>query len=157
MASQPLAKLPLASFSDAIRAAFYACNYLHSFWKYGCSLGLMRCVRLGGLGNIEDNLLPMAGGSYRAVALRSFEPATQTWAIWWLNGRAPHRLDVPVIGRFEDGIGTFFADEWINDLTVRLRFLWLRTDTAIPRWEQAMSTDEGCVSETNWTMDFSRL
>lgn len=117
-----------------------------------CTMALV----LGGLGNVEDNLLHIASGSYRAVALRSFDPATQMWAIWWLDGRAPHRLDVPVIGCFEDGVGAFYADDQFDDLPVRLRFLWLHTDTATPRWEQAMSTDDGRTWETNWTMDFSR-
>jgi hypothetical protein len=56
---------------------------------------------LGGFGNIEENILHIASGSYRAVAIRSFNPATQTWAIWCRDRRAPHRLDVPVIGCFE--------------------------------------------------------
>lgn len=111
---------------------------------------------LGGLGNVEDNVLHIASGSYRAVALRSFDPTTKRWAIWWLDGRSPHRLDVPVIGRFEDGIGAFYADDLLNEMPVRLRFLWLNTETATPRWEQAMSADDGRTWETNWTMDFSR-
>ena len=39
---------------------------------------------------------------------------------------------------------------------VKLRFLWLDTETATPRWEQAMSEDRGQSWETNWTMDFER-
>src|SRR5690606_4894445 len=35
---------------------------------------------LGGFGNIEDNLLHLPEGSYRAIALRSFEPRSQQWA-----------------------------------------------------------------------------
>ncbi|HWU95292.1 MAG TPA: DUF1579 domain-containing protein, partial [Sphingomonas sp.] len=38
---------------------------------------------LGGNGNVEDNLLHLPGGDYRAVALRSHDPAAGTWAIWW--------------------------------------------------------------------------
>ncbi len=110
---------------------------------------------LGGRGNIEDNMLDLPDGAYRAVALRSFDPASRSWAIWWLDGRAPHSLDVPVIGRFEDSLGTFFADAHEGRL-IKLRFLWLGTDTDTPRWEQAMSADGGQSWETNWTMDFER-
>ena len=39
---------------------------------------------------------------------------------------------------------------------IRVRFHWLKTDTASPRWEQAMSVDGGETWETNWTMDFHR-
>ncbi len=111
---------------------------------------------LGGNGNIEDNLLHLPGGTYRAVALRSYDPGSASWAIWWLDGRAPHRLDVPVIGAFEDGVGRFHADDVLDGRPVRLRFLWLGTDGAAPRWEQALSPDGGASWETNWTMDFTR-
>ncbi len=111
---------------------------------------------LGGLGNIEDDWLDYPGGAYRAVALRSFDPATRSWAIWWLDGRWPHALDVPVIGRFEGGVGTFFADDEHEGRPIQLRFQWLRTDTDSPRWEQAMSADGGESWETNWIMDFRR-
>lgn len=111
---------------------------------------------LGGNGNVEDNVMAFPAGSYRAIAVRSFDPIEKTWAIWWLSSHAPHKLDVPVIGRFEDGIGTFFADDVLRELPVRVRFLWLRTQTFAPRWEQAMSGDGGRTWETNWTMDFVR-
>ena len=111
---------------------------------------------LGGDGNIEDNLLHISTGSYRAVALRSYDRASGSWAIWWLDGRAPHALDVPVIGRFEDGVGSFYADDMLDGRPVRLRVLWLRTDTPSPRWEQALAADGGASWETNWTMDFER-
>jgi hypothetical protein len=111
---------------------------------------------LGGNGNVEDNVLHISTGAYRALALRSFDPARGDWAIWWLDNRAPHSLDVPVIGRFENGVGTFLADDMLNGAPVKLRFLWLRTDTENPRWEQALSADGGESWETNWTMDFER-
>lgn len=112
---------------------------------------------LGGNGNVEDNVLQIASGSYRAVALRSFDASSQCWAIWWLDSRSPHSLDVPVIGKFDNGVGAFYANDSLNEISVRVRFLWLQTDTATPRWEQAMSTDGGESWETNWTMDFHRI
>jgi hypothetical protein len=111
---------------------------------------------LGGNGNVEDNVLHLPAGTYRAIAIRSYDPAAGTWAIWWLDDRAPHSLDVPVIGRFENGVGTFLADDMLEGAPVRLRFLWLRTGTDTPRWEQALSADGGASWETNWTMDFTR-
>jgi hypothetical protein len=111
---------------------------------------------LGGNGNVEDNLLEFPGGSYRAIALRAFDIGTRTWAIWWLSANDPHRLDVPVVGKFTDGIGSFFAKDIHNGRPISVRFLWLQTDTATPRWEQAMSLDDGETWETNWTMDFER-
>lgn len=111
---------------------------------------------LGGSGNVEDNVLNIASGTYRAIAVRSYDAVSGNWAIWWLDQRAPHALDVPVIGRFERGIGTFLAEDTHEGRPVILRFQWLRTDTTRPRWEQALSADGGATWETNWTMDFER-
>ncbi len=111
---------------------------------------------LGGFGNLEDNLLALPEGPYRAAALRSFDPATGQWAIWWLDQRRPHTLDVPVVGRFTDGLGRFFADDALDGRPIRVRFTWSpRTHAGTPRWEQAFSADAGQTWETNWTMDFS--
>jgi hypothetical protein len=112
---------------------------------------------LGGFGNLEDNLLALPGGSYRAAALRSFDPTSGKWSIWWLDGRRPHGLDVPVIGRFIDGVGLFFADDELDGRPIRVRFTWSPTTASgTPRWEQAFSADAGQTWETNWTMDFCR-
>ncbi len=111
---------------------------------------------LNGLGNVEDNLIHFPDGDYRAIAIRSYDPAKGTWAIWWLDQRAPHRLDVPVIGAFTGGVGAFYADDTHDGTPVLVRFHWLDTASATPRWEQAMSTDAGKSWETNWTMQFHR-
>ena len=115
----------------------------------------MRTV-LGGDGNIEDNVLHFPSGTVRAIAIRSYDPAAQAWAIWWLASNDPHRMDVPVVGRFEDGDGTFLAEDMLDGRPILTRFLWLNTRTDTPRWEQAMSAEGGASWETNWTMDFTR-
>jgi hypothetical protein len=111
---------------------------------------------LGGAGNIDDNVLDLPGGQYRAASLRSFDQATGLWSIWWLDGRRPDTIDVPVVGRFVDAVGTFEADDTFEGRPIRVRFRWTRTDTPTPRWEQAFSEDGGTTWETNWLMDFTR-
>ena len=113
-------------------------------------------VLLGGAGNIEDNVVALPTGSYRAAALRVFDPASRNWAIWWLDDRAPHVLEVPVVGRFEGGVGSFYADDRFEGRPIRVRFRWTETTTASPCWEQAFSTDAGATWEINWTMRFVR-
>jgi hypothetical protein len=109
---------------------------------------------LGGFGNIEDNLLRFPQGEFRAIALRSYDAARQVWSIWWLDGRFPDRIDVPVVGAFKDGVGTFFAKDMVAGVPVAIRFIWSRVDARQLRWEQAFSTDDGSTWETNWIMDF---
>lgn len=112
---------------------------------------------LGGFGNVEDNLLHFPDGDVRAIAMRSYDPATGSWSIWWLDARHPHRLDVPVVGRFAEGVGTFYADDSLDGRPIRVRFTWQRNPGGHPTWAQAFSPDGGATWETNWTMEFTRL
>lgn len=109
---------------------------------------------LGGFGNIEDNQLFLPEATYRAVALRSYNADTKRWSIWWLDGRLPGSLDIPVVGQFVDGVGTFFADDQLNGRPIKVRFTWSVPVADQPRWEQAFSIDGGATWETNWTMEF---
>ena len=127
-----------------------------STWEQFPGTCSMRKV-LGGHGNVEDNVIDIPSGSYRALALRSFDAARGQWAIWWLDARRPLGLDTPVIGGFENGAGSFYADDTLDGRPIRVRFLWLDTAAKTPRWEQAFSPDGGATWETNWTMQFTRV
>lgn len=110
---------------------------------------------LGGLANVDDNLIHLPDGDYRALTLRSFNAATGLWSIWWLDGRHPDRLDVPVVGGFKDGQGCFYADDTLRGQAIRVRFMWTPcSELGQPRWEQAFSSDCGISWEINWVMDF---
>jgi hypothetical protein len=112
---------------------------------------------LGGLGNMDDNLLDKPGSAYRAVTLRSFDPANGQWSIWWLDGRTPSaNLDPSMKGRFENGIGTFHADDTLDGKPICVRFTWSHSSATACHWEQAFSPDGGTTWETNWSMDFRR-
>ena len=111
---------------------------------------------LGGFGNVEDNVLGFPDGEIRAAAFRSYNEITQDWAIWWLDGRIPHSLGVPVIGRFSGPVGTFFANDSLECQPITVRFTWHANLGHNPRWEQAFSGDGGKTWETNWIMEFVR-
>jgi len=114
-------------------------------------------ILLGGNGNIDDNVLELPGETYRALSLRSFDPKSQLWSIWWLDGRSPQGpLDPPVRGGFQDGVGTFYADDTFNGRPIRVRFVWSDITPTSARWAQSFSADGGQTWETNWTMEFVR-
>ena len=89
--------------------------------------------------------------------MRSFDRASGLWAIRWFDGRSPHMLDVPVRGRFDEGVGRFYADDQLDGRPIRVRFTWRIGDDGHPRWEQAFSPDAGESWETNWRMQFIRV
>jgi hypothetical protein len=74
----------------------------------------------------------------------------------WPAAASPGLIDVPVVGAFERGVGTFYADERFAGRPIRVRFRWTDTATPNPKWEQAFSPDGGASWETNWRMVFSR-
>ena len=111
---------------------------------------------MGGFGNVDDNVVELPAGIYRAAALRAFDPTTREWSIWWLDGRAPGHIGEPVRGSFVDGVGTFVADEDIDGRPVRVRFRWSHITSTSAVWEQAFSEDAGRTWEMNWHMDFVR-
>ena len=97
---------------------------------------------LGGFGNVVDNFLHFRDGDVRAVAIRSYDSRTLSWAIWWLDGRAPHSLDTPVVRSFSGTVGTFLANDVLDGRPIQVRFLWRTRLGSNPTWE------------TNWTMEF---
>lgn len=76
---------------------------------------------LGGFGNLEGNILFFQDDPFRAVAMRSYCTESRTW---WLDGRNPRVIDTPVRGKFEEGIGIFFADDLLNGEPIKVRFTW---------------------------------
>jgi hypothetical protein len=112
---------------------------------------------MGGLANVDNNVIEGASGTYRACSFRVFNPLTGQWSIWWFDSRFPGQLDPPLVGGFEEGVGTFYSEDAFEGRPIRVRFIWSRTRTDSPRWEQAFSQDGGVTWETNWIMDFIRV
>jgi hypothetical protein len=113
---------------------------------------------MDGWANVDDNVFNVPGAIYRGVGLRSYDPKTGMWAIWWLDGRDPFgNLDPPVKGHFVNGVGNFYSDDTLNGKPIRVRFTWSHITATSARWEQAYSPDGGKTWETNWTMEFQRV
>ena len=110
---------------------------------------------LGGLGNVDEFTADWKDKRVEATTLRVFNPATGEWSLYWVDNLTAV-VQPPVVGRFQDGRGEFFADDQHGGRPVLARFTWrdITRDSAI--WEQAFSTDDGQTWETNWTMEFTR-
>lgn len=110
---------------------------------------------LSGLGNMDDNWLDRPGAPYAAATLRKFDPQARLWSIWWFDARHAG-IEPPVLGRFENGVGTFFCEDVFEDRPIKVRFLWSAITPTTCEWRQAFSEDEGATWETNWEMRFTR-
>ena len=110
---------------------------------------------LGGLGNFDQNVIDLPEGPYEACTLRLFHQDSGQWSLHWIDGRDP-KIDAPLFGAIEAGIGTFYGDDSFNGRPVRLRFRWEQQAPDQARWDQAFSADGGTTWEINWVMEFTR-
>jgi len=109
---------------------------------------------LRGAGN-EDEFVTDHDGGITGMSFRFLNPKTGQWSIYWASSRHGV-LEPAVTGGFNNGTGIFSGADTLDGRAILVRFIWSRTDTDNPRWEQAFSGDGGQTWETNWIMDFSR-
>jgi hypothetical protein len=108
---------------------------------------------LGGIGNLEEVSMP----SIRTIgmALRLFDPTTRLWSIHWSTDRTG-RLEPPVLGRFENGVGVFEGDDELRGDPIRVRFVWDRITPTTARWTQSFRWANESDWEANWVMTLAR-
>lgn len=111
---------------------------------------------LDGLANTDEVSFDRASGRLEGLTVRLFDPASQEWSIYWASS-IQTVLDVPMVGRFKNGRGEFFAHETFEGKHIFSRFIWSEITETSCRWEQAFSADGGVTWETNWITDFERI
>ena len=108
-----------------------------------------------GRGNIGRFRRALNGAPYEGMTIRIFNPETKLWSIYWID-TINHRVEPPVHGAFEKGVGVFEGeDEW-EGRPVKVRFIWSDITERSARWEQAFSIDGGKTWEVNSIMEFTR-
>ena len=116
----------------------------------------------GNMGNIDSMLAPGWRPNWTGVAIRIFNGETGLLSIYWLAGKtggidsATGQLTVPVVGKFENGIGNFESDEVIEGTALKVRYTWTPEDADHVKWQQAFSFDGGKTWKVNWRMTGTR-
>ena len=110
---------------------------------------------LGGLGNIDENIMERAGGRMEGMTLRLYDPLSQQWSLYWADS-VNVVLQPPMIGGFVQGRGEFYDQELFEGRAIFCRFIWSDITATACHWEQALSADGGTSWETNWIMEFTR-
>jgi threonine/homoserine/homoserine lactone efflux protein len=117
----------------------------------------------GDIGNFDTFVAPEWRPGWMGMAIRLFNGETGLWSIYLANNRtggivsATGQLDVPVVGRFENGTGVFEGDDVIDGVALRCRYTWYDTATAHPKWRQDFSFDGGKTWKPNWFMTYTRI
>lgn len=109
---------------------------------------------LDGAATVDELYMPtkyVAG-----LTVRTFDPHTHQWSIYWVNSAIGKIDPVPEVGGFDGSRGEFYAQDHGSDgRPIKSRYLWTKLDRDHARWEQAISYDDQ-TWETNWTADFVR-
>ena len=111
---------------------------------------------LNGIGNTDNFFATFDGKPFEGMTLRLFNPATKLWSIYWADSNLGI-LDPPVVGSFDNNIGTFYTKDVFKGKNIIMKFEWDKTDPDNPVWRQAFSEDNGITFEWNWYMYQSRV
>ena len=113
----------------------------------------------GGIGD-TDTLRTNFWKNFVGITVRTYDPTTGLWRIYWLDNRFSHGdIGTPVTGKFDGNVGVFKGDDTFNGKPIVVRFIWTvnpKGSDVVAKWEQAFSTDGGKTWETNWQNAFIR-
>lgn len=114
---------------------------------------LCMSLYLDGMATVDELYFPTTRAA--GLTLRTFNPKSRQWSIYWVSGITGKLDPVPVVGGFEGNRGEFYAEDRDNGHPIKVRYSWKKVDLDHARWEQAFSYDDR-TWETNWTADFTR-
>jgi hypothetical protein len=97
-------------------------------------------------------------GHLDGMTIRTYNQKSGEWSIYWTTTKLGAFALPATVGKFDaSGRGEFYDHEQINGRMVFVRFLWVKQNPDLPRWEQAFSVDGGKTWETNWIMTYTRV
>lgn len=109
---------------------------------------------LGGVASIEELRIPAR--NFSGMGIRLCDVEKHVWADFWINSRSGVLTPPGLMGTFENGVGTFIADDVDGDKPIKVRGVWDRITAKSHRWHQAVSRDGGHTWAENWFMDWLR-
>ena len=108
---------------------------------------------LDGAANVDELYMPTKHSA--GLTLRTFDPHTHQWSIYWINSTIGKIDPVPEVGGFDGDHGEFYAPDVDAGRPVKTRYIWTKINHDHARWEQAFSFDDK-TWETNWIGEFER-
>ena len=110
-----------------------------------------------GRANLEEFEATSPTGPIEGLTLRLYNPKTRQWTIYWANSVNGTIDPAPQMGQFKDGRGEFYGQDTWKGKQVYVRFVWTKTNTDRPHFEQSYSDDGGKTWEVNWITDQTRF
>jgi hypothetical protein len=120
--------------------------------------GTVVCRKVwNGRANLEEFEATSPAGPIEGLTLRLYNAKTQQWSIYWANSKNGTIDPSPQVGQFKDGRGEFYGQDTWNGKLIYVRFVWTKTNTNRPHFEQSYSEDGGKTWEVNWITDQTRV
>jgi len=88
---------------------------------------------LNGLAHCNEVVMNRESGPAHGFTLRLFDVKSQEWSIYWTAG-ASGMLDVPMVGKFNEGVGEFYSQEVFEGRHIFCRFTWSKITVDSARW-----------------------
>lgn len=109
---------------------------------------------LGGVGSVEELRIPAR--NFMGMGLRLLDVERRLWADYWVNAQSGVLGAAGLTGGFENGAGSFYADDVDGETPIVVRGVWDQITPTSCRWRQGVSRDGGQTWEENWFMEWRR-
>lgn len=109
---------------------------------------------LNGVGSVEELRIPAR--NFSGMGLRLLDVEQKIWNDYWVNAKNGVLTTPGQTGTFDNGVGTFTADDKDGDTPIKVKGVWDRITPTSCRWWQAISRDAGATWQENWFMDWTR-
>jgi len=112
---------------------------------------------LQGYGNVDFFEAIIEDEPYSGMTIRFYDESRNEWYIKWYDSDDPMEEPAPSVGKFENGIGTFYKTITTDSgRQVKVRFYWydIKEDSFL--WESSWSID-GKIWNPTWKMEFKRI
>jgi hypothetical protein len=114
-----------------------------------------RFTILAGVGSVEELRIPSR--NFSGMGLRLLDVENQVWNDFWVNAKSGVLTTPGQTGSFENGVGTFGADDTDDGKPIKVKGVWDKITPTSWRWWQAVSWDDGKTWEENWVMEWTRV
>jgi hypothetical protein len=110
---------------------------------------------LKGIASIEELRIPAR--DFSGTGIRLLDVKNSLWHDYWVNGKSGVLTPPGQTGVFENGVGTFGAEDEENGKKIKIRGVWDRITPKSCRWFQGVSKDGGKTWDDNWIMDWTKV
>jgi hypothetical protein len=127
--------------------------------KWNEYAGTQHTIRLyDGRANVDEFVTedPVTKSKVEGLTIRTYNPETHQWSIYWANMKSGAVAMPPTVGHFENGRGEFYDREDFNGRPIVVRYVWSDVTPTSAHFEQSFSVDDGKTWEVNWISDITR-